>query len=130
MIEGNSLSLNIVKEEGDPPIKNEADFIASGICTRRRFTYSAAPVLPAHRGWPERFMEKRDLYIIKYLAKRVDDLKRGDLWDHIRGNWAFEGDRLSRAISFLGSTLESEERRGPAKRSSHAHQIIGTWWFF
>ena len=109
VIEGNSLSLNIVKEEGDPPIKDEAEFIATGILHKEKVYIQCSTGAARSQGLARAFMEKCDLYIIKYLADRVDDLKRGDLWDHIRGNWAFDGDRMSRAISFLGSTLESED---------------------
>ena len=46
------------------------------------------------------------------------------MWDHLRGHWAFEDDRLSRAISFLGSTLESEDEEAQLEGADTLIEIM------
>ncbi len=104
-----SHSIHIVKEKDDPPVRKLAGFIAGGLLHDRKVYIQCSTGAARSQGLARAFVEQCDLHMANYLGRRANDLNHGDIWDSARGHEAFAGIGLKRAISFLTSTLESED---------------------
>lgn len=104
-----SHSIHIVNEKDDPPVKKLAWFIARGLLHDQKVYIQCSNGAVRSQGLVRAFAGQCELHMANYLGRRANDLNHGDMWDSARGHEAFAGIGLKRAISFLTSTLESED---------------------
>lgn len=100
-----------VYENDSPPIEGLSDFIAGHVVDDCKIYIHCNAGANRSPKLARAFLAKKELFIVKYLAKRANDLNHGDDFDWTRGHSAFSGDTLGRAISVLEDGLDSQDEK-------------------